>query len=61
LLLFSCDYQQSHVWNNIEDQKEDLEQSEERVKYDVEGFAGNGKPFALGTVHKIRDMIESCG
>ena len=45
------DDQQSHVWNNVEDQKDDFEQSEERVKHHVEDFSGNGNGFTLYTVH----------
>ena len=51
---FLSDDQQSHVGNDIEDQKDDFEQPEERVNDHVEGFSGNGKPFALRTVHQIR-------
>jgi len=45
------DYQQGHVGNDIEEQKEDFEQPEERVDDHVEGFPGNGKPFALRSIH----------
>ena len=48
---FLSDDQQSHVGNDIEDQKEDFEQPEERVDDHVEGFSGNGKPFALHAIH----------
>ena len=45
------DDQQSHVGNDIEDQKENFEQPEERVNDQVEGFSGNGEPFALCAIH----------
>ena len=45
------DDKQSHVGNDIEDQKEDFEQPEERVNDHVEGFPGNGEPFALCAIH----------
>lgn len=47
---------QSHVGDNIEEQKNNFEQPEERVKDYVEGFTGNGKPFVLRTIHQIRPM-----
>ena len=47
----SSDDQQSHVGNDIEDQKDNFEQPEERVNDHVEGFSGNGNPFALCAVH----------
>lgn len=58
---FLSDDQQSHVGNDIEDQKDDFEQPEERVHDHVEGFSGNGKPFALRTVHQIRGQYTHCG
>jgi hypothetical protein len=58
---FLSDDQQSHVGNDIEDQKDDFEQPEERVNDHVEGFSGNGKPFALRTVHQIRGQYQHCG
>ena len=48
---FSSDDQQSNVGNDIEDQKGDFEQPEERVDDHVEGFSWNGKPFALRSIH----------
>ncbi len=48
---FLSDDQQSHIGNDIEDQKENFEQPEERVDDHVEGFSGNGKPFALSAIH----------
>ena len=54
---FLSDDQQSHIGNDIEDQKDDFEQPEERVDDHVEGFSGNGKPFALHTIHQIRDQL----
>ncbi|MCH8941888.1 MAG: hypothetical protein IIA48_05540 [Bacteroidetes bacterium] len=48
--------QQSHVWNYIEDQKNNFEQPEEGVKDHVECFSWNGKPFVLRTVHQIRSQ-----
>ena len=48
------DNQQGYVGNDIEHQDDDLEQPHERVKNHVEGFTGNRKPFALGTVHQVR-------
>jgi hypothetical protein len=53
-MLFFSDDQQRHTGNDIEDQKDDFEQSEERVNDPVESLLGNGKKFALHTVHKIR-------
>jgi len=43
--------QQGHVGNDIEDQKENFEQPEERVDDHIEGFSGNGKPFALRAIY----------
>jgi hypothetical protein len=43
--------QQGHVGNDIEEQEEDFEQPEERVDDHVEGFSGNGEPFALSAIH----------
>ena len=54
------DDQKNHVGNDIEDQKEDFKQPEERVNDHVEGFSGNGKPFALRTVHQIRGQYTHC-
>lgn len=51
---FLCDDQQSNVWDNIEGQKDDLEQSEERVNNHVKGFSWNGKSFTLHVVYQIR-------
>jgi hypothetical protein len=48
------DDQQRHVGNDVEDQKSNFEQPEERVINHVEGFSGNWKPFVLRTVHQIR-------
>ena len=45
------DDDQGHVGNDIEEQKEDFEQPEERVDDHIEGFPGNGKPFALRAIH----------
>jgi hypothetical protein len=58
---FLSDDQQSYVRNDIEYQKDDFEQPDERVKDHVEGFSGNGKPFALRTVHQIRGYYKQCG
>jgi len=55
------DDQQSHVGNNIEDQKDNFEQTEERVYDHIEGFTGYGKPFALRTVHQIRGEYTHYG
>ena len=51
---FLSEDQQNHVGNDIENQKDDFEQPEERVHDHVEGFSGNGKPFALRTIYQIR-------
>jgi len=48
------DDQQSHVWNDIEDQKDDFEQPEEQVNDHVVSFSGNGEQFALYAIHNIR-------
>jgi hypothetical protein len=58
---FLSDDQQSHVGNDIEEQKDDFEQSEERVNDHVEGFTGDGKQLALHTVHEIRGQHTHCG
>lgn len=58
---FLSDDQQSHVGNDIEDQKDDFEKPEGRVHDHVEGFSGNWKPFALRTVHQIRGQYTNCG
>jgi hypothetical protein len=58
---FSSDDQQSHIGNDIEDQENDFEQPEERVNDYVEGFPGNGEPFALRTVHEIRGNYQYDG
>ncbi len=50
---FLSDDQQSHVGNDIEDQKDGFEQPEERVDHHVEDLSGNRKPLALRTVHQI--------
>ena len=42
------------VFRGKVNQKDDFEQPEERLNDHVEGFSGNGKPFALRTVHQIR-------
>ena len=47
------DDQQNNVGNDIEDQKDDFEQAEERVHEYVEGFSGNWKPFALSAVDQV--------
>ncbi len=56
---FSSDDQQSHEGNNIEDQKDDFEQPEERVNNHVESFSRNGEPFALYAIHEIRGEHEA--
>ena len=48
---FLSDNQQSHVGNDIEDQKDDFEQPKERVDDHVESLSGNGKPLALRAIH----------
>ena len=58
---FLSDDQQSHIGNDIKDQKDDFEQPEKRVNDHVEGFSGNGKPFALRTVQQIRGQYTHCG
>lgn len=59
---FGCpllsDDHQSHVRNEIKDQKDNLEQPEERVNTHVEGFSGKGKPFALRTHTKSGASIH---
>ena len=57
---FLSDDQQSHVGYDIEDQKDDFEQPEERVHDYVEGFSGNWKAFALRTVHQIWCQYTHC-
>ena len=42
-MLFFSDDQQSHVGNDVEDQKDDFVQPEERVNNHVEGFSGDGE------------------
>ncbi len=58
---YLSDDQQSHVGNDIEDQKDDFEQPQERVNDHIEGFSGNGKPFTLRAVHQIRGQYAHCG
>jgi hypothetical protein len=58
---FLSDDQQNHVGHDIEDQKDDFEQPEERVNDHIEGFSGNGKQFALHTVHQTRGQYTHCG
>ena len=60
-MLFFFDDQQSHVGNEIEYQKEDFEQPEERVNDHVKGFLRHGKQFAVHTVNKIRGRHEHYG
>ncbi len=55
---FSSDDQQSNVGNDIEDQKGNFEQPEERVNDHIVGFSGNGEPFALYAIHEIRGEHE---
>lgn len=59
--LFLADDQQSHVRNDIEDNKDDFEQPEERVHDHVVYFSGNGEPFALRTVYQIRGQYKHSG
>jgi len=58
MLCLLSDDQQRHVWYHIEDQKDDLEQPENRVNDHVIGFSGNGEPFALYAIHEIRGESE---
>jgi hypothetical protein len=58
---FLSDDKQGRVRRDIEDQKDDFEQPKERVNDHVEGFSGNGKPFALRAVHQIRSQSAHCG
>ena len=51
---------QSNVRNCIEDQKDDFKNPEERVNDHVESFSGDGKPFALRTIHQIRGQYTHC-
>jgi hypothetical protein len=53
--------QQGNVGNDIEHQKDNLEQREERVNYHVEGIARDGKPFALHVVHPITREYKNHG
>ena len=53
---FSSDDQQSNVGNDIEDQKCNFEQPDERVNDHIVGFSGNGEPFALYAIHEIRGV-----
>ena len=47
---FLSDDQQSHVGNDIEDQKDDFEQPEERVNDHIEGFSGDRRKSIFGEV-----------
>jgi hypothetical protein len=49
--IFLSDDPQSHVGNEIEDQKDDFEQPKKRVNDHVERVSGNREPFALRTAH----------
>ena len=60
ILSLLSDDQQSYIGNDIEDQKNDFEQPEERVYDYIEGFSGNRKPFALRTVDQIRGQYTHC-
>ena len=51
---FSSDDQQGYVRNDIENQKDNFEEPEERVHDYVVGFPRDGKPFFLRAVHHIR-------
>jgi len=53
--------QQGNVRNDIEHQEDNLEQSEERVYYNIEGIPRDGKPFALHTVHPITGEYTNQG
>jgi hypothetical protein len=55
---FLSDNQQSHIGNDIEDQKDDLEQPEKRVNDHVVGFSGNWEQFVLHAIHEIRGEHE---
>jgi len=58
---FLSDDQQSHVGNDIEDNKYDFEKPKERVNGHVEGLAGDVKPFTVHTVHKILERQNHRG
>jgi hypothetical protein len=45
---YKCD-----VWDEIEYQYKDLEQTNERVDHNVEGISRNGIPFGVHSVHPI--------
>jgi hypothetical protein len=60
-MLFLLDDPQSQVGNKIEDQNDDLVQSEERVKDNIEGFSGHVKQLAMRIVDKIRGRYKHYG
>jgi hypothetical protein len=53
--------QQGNVGNDIEHYKDNLEQSEERVNYHVEGIPRDGKPFALHAEYPITGKYANHG
>jgi hypothetical protein len=53
--------QQGNVRNNIEHQKDNLEQREERVNGHVKGIPRDGKPFALHAIHPITGECTNHG
>ncbi len=50
----SCDDLQGQVGSEIEEEKDNFDQSQERVNHHVEGFSGNGEPSALCAIHEIQ-------
>jgi len=52
---FLSDKQQGHVGNDVEDQKDDLENPEKRVDDHIEGLSGQGRPPVLRAIYQIRD------
>jgi hypothetical protein len=53
LLQYLSDDQQSHVGNKTEHKDQCFVQCDERVYHHVEGFSGNGKPFAVYSVGPV--------
>jgi hypothetical protein len=50
----SCDDSQGQVGSEIEEKKDNLNQSQKRVDDHVEGFSGNGEPSALCAINEIQ-------
>ena len=51
--LFSCNQQEGYVRNNVEEEKHEFVQADERVEQHVERLSGHREPFAVQSVCPI--------